>query len=259
MRDVTIREEIRKEYRKEDDKLYAILESLVDAYKEGKEDALLSDRPFARDFLVTKFRKWFKKSLRELGDAPMSRSVLEYQNNKRKRGAQETRARVKGLRRARTHLRNSVDDPLAEAREVGKQAKAQQEGTLYSKKKSATRLSFGNSQEEEDEEIDDPEEGAHGTHQLSEVPEKMKYRSPKKPAKNVATKSPGSARKQKWTQEQKTAFKAALKDYGKGNWAEIRDAAPYRQYWEGRTNVDVKLKDLYRSMKKQGEIDDDLV
>jgi hypothetical protein len=228
-------------------KLYAMVDTLVNAYKEGKEGDILRDKPFARTFIMSKFHKWFKNCISELGPTPDPKAL----NGKRKRHAQQSKAQIKGLRNARARLRETVVDPLEEARAIGKQAK-HQGGELYTKKKSAKRLSFGNDDDEEDEELDEPEEEAQGTHQLSEVPEKMKYRSPKKTSRKSSgsMKSPGAGRKKRWTHEQRNALKAAIKDYGLANWAGIKAAEEYGKFWEGRSNV--QIKDLYRTMKGQG-------
>jgi hypothetical protein len=239
-----------KRYGSEGVKIFEWLKDLVAAYKEGTEGEVLRDKPFVRDFILTKFGKWFKHCITALGPTPAPKAL----NGKRKRHAQQSRAQIKGLRNARARLRETVVDPLQEARAIGKQAK-QQGGELYTKKKSATRLSFESQEDDEDEELDEPEEGAHGTHQLSEVPEKMKYRSPKKARRSSGgspMRSPGAGRKKRWTQDQKNALKAAIKDYGERNWAGIKKAGEYQKYWEGRSNV--QIKDLYRTMKKQGTV-----
>lgn len=264
MMDYCISESMKKEYEK-DESLYNVMVALLDAYKEGTEQEILEDKPFARSYVVQKLKKWLKKSLETLGAVPMPKAL-----RKRKRDTtQETRGQLQDLRRARGQLRGNVVDPLQEAREVGKLARGAQ---LYDKKASATRLEFS----QDEDEVDDPEEArgtrqsseqpwgwdpdaaessaaeeAHGTHQLSDMPERMAPAARERsPARYV--KSPGSGPKRRWTKEQKNAFIAALGDYGTGNWCGMRDSEQYRDYWQGKTNV--QLKDLYRTMKQRGEL-----
>jgi hypothetical protein len=92
---------------------------------------------------------------------------------------------------------------------------------------------------------------------LSDIPPKIAPASPRNAEKKApVVPSPGSKHK-RWTIQQKIAFQAALRDYGVGSWAKIRDAPLYRKYWQGKSNV--QLKDLYRTMKDRGELSDERV
>lgn len=177
---------------------------------------------------------------------------------KRKRDAQETRGRLQGLKQARGKLNKVVVDPLQEVRKASSLAAAATAAgrgeLLYTKKSSARKLDFS-----DDEEIEEEDDEVHATHELSDMPAKLlKRRVVMRDASTDGSEElPAVQSKKKWTQKQKTAFVSALKDYGVGNWAAMRDAQHYRKYWGDKNNV--QLKDLFRTMKAAGQIPEDIL
>lgn len=239
----TFMEIMRESYEETSPHNFDLMVALVDSYKKGNEQEILTLKPLIRTRVITLLNRWLKETMTSLGPVPSMTS-------KRKRDRKEMQGQLQGLKRASRHLRSTVVvDPLEEARDVAKLARGAQ---LYTKKISAQRLDFG------DDEIQESDEETRGTHQLSEVPVKVAPVRPKNEENETpVVSSPGGAKHKRWTKQQKIAFQAALKDYGVGSWANIRDAPLYRKYWEGKSNV--QLKDLYRTMKERGELSDDLL
>ena len=253
--------------------IYNTIQDLVEAYQQGTEKDFLQRKPFARDRIVTKFNSWLTHVVTTLrNDATVTNNNDDDDNNadtteskqrtargetKRKRHTavlqETTRERLQELRHARGKLSQAVVvDPLEEIRKASRLA-ARGGAQLYTKKSSARKLEFS-----DDEEIEEPEEEddeVHATHELSEIPARLKPRRPRDPSPDRSVES--SAGKKRWTQEQKTAFVSALREYGVGNWAAIRDSQHYRKYWSNRNNV--QLKDLFRTMKQGGHIPEDML
>ena len=221
----------------ESDRARGALQELIDAYVQGQEEVILNDKPFSHDYISRTLNKWLLAAVQQLGWVPTPRAMKK--RKLQEDDEQQVQQQVQELRQARNDLREVVQDPLDEARAVARQA-----GHFYEKKSTARRLNF----DDHDEEVDEP---AQGTHQLSEVPELLARPQPQTPVEHPVKSSP--KQRVRWTAEQKNAFKAALKDYGVGSWAQIRDSEEYRKYWMGKDNV--QLKDLFRNMKKSGELD----
>lgn len=213
------------------------LNTLVDAYEEGSHSEVLIVKPFTIEFLRKKISSWLNSAIVDVGTISTPYAMRMFNCNK----PAAIKDQLEDLRKARNNLTRTVKDPLEEAQEIGKRAG----GRFLETKQSARRLEF----DEEDLEVDDPEDCPNGTYQLSDVPEAQVQ------SKSDHERSPSHSRKRKnrWIHEQKIALKAAVADYGKGNWAAIRDAQEYKAYWSGKTNV--QLKDLYRTMLKNGEIE----
>mmetsp|Transcript_5424 Transcript_5424/g.7849 ORF Transcript_5424/g.7849 Transcript_5424/m.7849 type:complete len:342 (-) Transcript_5424:183-1208(-) len=212
------------------------LHCLVGAYEEGSQSKVLDAKPFTIEFLRKKINSWLNRAVKDLGAMK-----TPYAMRKRKQSEPGViKGQVEELRKARIKLTRTVQDPLEEAKEIGRKIG----GGFLETKQSARRLEFN----EDDLEVDDSEDSPNGTYQLSDVPQKRIQ------TESVQERSPSYERKRKngWTHEQKVAFKAAIADYGIGSWASIRDANEYRNYWSGKTNI--QLKDLYRTMVKNGEI-----
>lgn len=237
--------------------IYNTIEALVDAYKEGTENDILQRKPFARDRIVAKFQASLTHAVTVLGnttnDTTDSNSLTtRRRDQKRKRHHDQgrTRERLQELRQARGKLNDAVIvDPLEEIRKASRLASRGEQ--LYTKKSSARKLEFSDDEEIEEEEDDE----VHATHELSDIPAKLwplRRREPS-PDRSVES-SPG---KKRWTKVQKTAFVGALREYGVGNWAAIRDSQHYRKYWRNKNNV--QLKDLYRTMKQGGHIPEDIL
>mmetsp|Transcript_19160 Transcript_19160/g.21907 ORF Transcript_19160/g.21907 Transcript_19160/m.21907 type:complete len:375 (+) Transcript_19160:157-1281(+) len=276
-----------KEKHEEDGCTFLALNSLVDAYEEGTESDILSLKPFPKAFLHRKFTNWLKSIVKHHLDViPIpcalertrrskcssdSRNIYKLQNCLRSRAIKAVIENDKNylkcvddcsedkkdyhqvkdeLRKARNDLTRKVEDPFEESRKLAKNAKDNGVGggRFFEVKHSARRLEF----DQEDLEINDPEEWQpiHVTHQLSDLP------STRRQTFNDNSIQTNESKKKKrrifWSQEQKTAFKAAIADYGIGNWIGIRDAIEYKKYWKGKSNV--HLKDLYRNMLKNEEI-----
>jgi hypothetical protein len=222
-----------EEYANEFPNLVSILKALVLAYREGKENDLLQLRPFAKDRVISKLKNW----------------LVNQRDN-------HTKDVQMGLERASNQLRNAVDeDPLVEARRIASKVQhrtshspqSSHGGRLYKKKKSAHRLTF--TQDDDTPYMEDEVYMTERTHQLSEIP--IKYSPPtRRDVQEDNNSTP--TRFKRWTDEQRLAFRDAVQYYGEGNWAAIRDAPEYQQFWEGRTNV--QLKDLFRVMRGRGEI-----
>lgn len=226
-----------------EDKAKVALKKLMKAHIDGKEKEVLESPPFSHAFIVEKYNKWLQKASGE--PVPTPRSLL----GKRKRP--DPKQQLKDLRRARKDLSHQVVDPLEELRQVAQQAQRAGED-LYEKKKSAKRLDFDS--DEDDEEIDE----AHGTHELSEAPER--WASPVRKTSPRKRRTPGSARRKRWTNAQRQALKSAVGEYGAGNWAAIRDCPQYRKFWEDRGgDVAPKLKDLWRTMLRRGEVQEEVI
>jgi hypothetical protein len=182
---------------------------------------------------------------------------------------------VQRLRRSRTALNQEGEDPLDESLRLangigGSSAKKKRStpgsarpertssryssplhkrargGILLKKRKTATRLEFGDSQEQvvqradyDSEEVSEPDDGAV----LSDLP-RLAARadsedsiSPKKPRKSQKKKYDG---RRVWSDEEKRAIKEGIKQIGAGQWADIKKL--YEVILNDRTSGQIKVR-----------------
>jgi hypothetical protein len=153
---------------------------------------------------------------------------------KRKRDSSDSPKVVEELKRARQDLSGEGTDPLQESRRIAAKA-TRTSHTLYEPKKSASKVSFGNV--DSDDDSDDETGRAH----LSDVPARAKLvpQKPKSPKK--VTVSGEKHKRIPWTEQEKTAVKAGIEKYGKGKWHEIK--CEYAVVLKNRTSVQIKVSD----------------
>lgn len=153
---------------------------------------------------------------------------------KRKRDSSDSPKVVEELKRARQDLSEEGTDPLQESRRIAAKA-TRTSHTLYEPKKSASKVSFGNV--DSDDDSDDETGRAH----LSDVPARAKLvpQKPKSPKK--VTVSGEKHKRIPWTEQEKTAVKAGIEKYGKGKWHEIK--CDYAVVLKNRTSVQIKVGD----------------
>lgn len=140
---------------------------------------------------------------------------------------------VKNLRSARRDLQNEGTDPMQEIQRVAATAtRTSPRMNLLDKKKSATRVQFGDSEEEDS----DDDEGERA--QLSEVPARARLpeRKPKSPKKQPKG---GKQKRVPYSDEEKTAIRRGVEKFGVGKWAEIK--SEYALILRNRTSVNIKV------------------
>ena len=161
--------------------------------------------------------------------------------DKEQSGKENAQEALQRLENARKHLREGVDDPLQEIREIAQKARKRpyNSAALYEKKKTARTLIF-------DEGTTSDAEGP----KLSAIPNKMKLPSPSPLVTyaDLASARPHGTRLA-WTTEEKTAVKQGILKYGVGKWGQIK--SEYAEILRRRTAVNIK--DCFRTMQKRGE------
>lgn len=166
--------------------------------------------------------------------SPSPKKTSSERRPKRKRDA-AVDSNVEKLKSARRELSQEGTDPMQEIQRIAATATTTTRTTrsgLLEKKKSATRVQFGDSDSEEDDE----NERAH----LSEVPTRAKLASPKR--KSLSSKQQtkgGIKRRVPFSQEEKTAIRRGVEQHGVGKWSEIK--SEYAVILKNRTAVNIKV------------------
>jgi hypothetical protein len=193
-------------------------------------------------------RAWIKDTMEERPSLNVAYGLGEEQNA------------VNRLARARAILDAQGDDPLQESINLADQAigtqppvasprksssKKQKRAnpSFYEKQKSATRLSFGDSQPD-DIIDDDEEEEEEGAAHLSTLPSPARSASRKRKRKSPMKKSQVKKYdgRRKWSDEEKRAIKEGIRDLGTGKWAAIKDL--YSVILEDRTSGQISVRNV---------------
>lgn len=146
------------------------------------------------------------------------------------------------LKSARQNLQEDGKDPLQESQRIaataGRTATRTSPRTtarLLDKKKSATRVQFGDSEDEEDSE-EEEDARAH----LSEVPARAKLPTPKSKSPKATKATGGKQRRVPFSNEEKTAIRRGVEKFGVGHWSEIK--SEYAVILKNRTSVNIKVR-----------------
>jgi hypothetical protein len=146
-------------------------------------------------------------------------------DKKSTKGAQEAQGHHDGTARA--------VEPRNDENRNQRNQKKQNDGqsTMYTGKRSRSQVQWD---DEEDENI--TEEGETPSKKIKL--EKIEHKARKRP--------------EKFTEEEKTAIKNGVNEYGESNWAKIKYDIKYKEILNNRTSV--QIKDAYRTMKKNNQV-----
>lgn len=234
-----------------------LAEENVDEDEEEGEEGALEDQEEDANAAVEKLRGSRAKLLERVND-PLEEAVAAAENATKNFSPRDAPAQKMAVARApqpddeaeeEGEYEFSSDEKPAAVEPSPKVSSAKRKhpgSDLYNKKKSATQMRFD---DDDDDEIPDPPEETL----LSDLPNRAAAPtspSPRKKVKKSQQKSYDGRRV--WTDQEKQAVKQGIRDFGVGQWAEIKKR--WKVVLKDRTSQ--QIKDCYRTMLKRGELKD---